>query len=211
MGALNYSNFEENETEFITTSQVEVVGSDQPEILPAANKGCEVLEGAINQSVPVVNVINSALGTISDIGKCISASYIARQGTEQVRARAYADIEESKQQTKRIKIQEREITNRLKIQCDENLKIEEMKLKRLREENRRYGDESQMSHEIYMKQLDLLNGSIQSVIKQKDLFLDSLDYKEYDELELRGILASMDRMNQNLVDLSDKVISLQKR
>ena len=211
MGALNYSNFEENETEFITTSQVEVVGSDQPEILPAANKGCEVLKGAINQSVPVVNVINSALGTISDIGKCISESYIARQGTEQVRARAYADIEESKQQTKRIKIQEREITNRLKIQCDENLKIEEMKLKRLREENRRYGDESQMSREIYMKQLDLLNGSIQSIIKQKDLFLDSLDYKEYDELELRGILASMDRMNQNLVDLSDKVISLQKR
>lgn len=213
MGSLNYSNFVDDGTQLVTTSPTEIVEAAQYEILsvPSKNRSGEAFASAISPWAALSNTINSAVDLVSDISKCITLVSIEKQKTKQVEVKAYAEIEESRQKTKRVKIQEKEITNRLIIQCKENLAIREMELRRLREENRFREVELRMNHKFYSQQLDRLDECVKSMIKEKNILLQILQDKTNDKPQSESILSSLNQVNENLVKLLAQIIALRER
>lgn len=213
MGRLNFVDLEEDETEIAAVSPAEAAENTQYEILPASGKsrGAEAMASAINPYAGIVSIINSSLDLVSDISKCLTLISIEKQKTERVRIKAYAEIEEARQKTKRVKIQEKEATNRIIIQCEANVAAQKLELEKLREENRFREVELQKNHELYLQQLSKVDKCVESVIEQKNILLQSLQDRIYDEPYFQGILSSLDKANKNLVEFSGQIMALQKR
>lgn len=225
MGAMNYSNFIDDDAQPVPTSSasiesghdtaypVEIVGDTQYEFLPASgrNRNGEAIASAISPYAALVSIGNSLVDLTSDICKCITLVSIEKQKTERVKAKAYAEMEESRQKTNRVKIQEKEITERLIIQCKENLAEKQMQLQKLCEENRYREYELKKSHMLYQQQLERMDWVLQSIIKQKTAFLQQLPNIIDETSKLKLILSSINDADQRLVEISAKIMELQKR
>ena len=103
MKKMNYSNFEDN-VEIISSSSVDILDTQRNENMATSKMQSTggSIANAINPVVAVASVVNTI---ISDISKCIAIVSIEKQRTKQVKAQARIQIEESIQQTNRIKIQ----------------------------------------------------------------------------------------------------------
>lgn len=225
MGTMNYSNFIDDDAQLVPASSaevdaghaatypVEVVEDTQYEFLPTSgrNRSGEALASAISPYAALVSIGNSLVDLVSDISKCIALVKFKKNETEQIKAKVYAEIEESKQKTKRVKIHEKEMTERLIIQCKENLAEKEMELRKLCEENRFREFELKKSHKLYQQQLKRMDLIIESIIKQKDALLQKLPDVIDETSKLETILSSFDDANKRLIDISDKIVALQKR
>ena len=117
----------------------------------------------------------------------------------------------SRQRTERVRIQESEATERFRIQCKTNLEHKMMELEAKREEIKLREVELGWNHELYLLQLRLVEGCVESIIKDKDALIQKLKEDNDDRECLNVVLASIDRANMKLVELSNKILELQKR
>ena len=197
----------------MTTFPAEVVKDTQYEILPSPRKSRsgEVLASAFNPIAALTSVADAALDFASDIAKCLTLISIEKQKTEQTKAIARVGIEESRQRTERVRIQESEATERFRIQCKTNLEQKMMELEAKREEIKLREVELGWNHELYLLQLRLVEGCVESIIKDKDALIQKLKEDNDDRECLNVVLASIVRANMKLVVLSNKLLELQKR
>lgn len=211
MKKMNYSNYEDN-VEIIPGSSVEVLDTQRNENMPTSrpqSTGGSVAN-AINPVMAIASVVNTALGTISDISKCIAMVSVEKQRTKQVEAQARAQIEESIQQTNRIRIQEKENTKRLIIQCKTDLANKEYELKKLREENRFRQVELSQNHRLYIEQLNDLNKIVENVMGDKNVILQLIPDMVGDRQGLESLLHSLNDINTRLVEISKEIVELKK-
>lgn len=211
MKKMNYSNYEDN-VEIIPGSSVEVLDTQRNENMPTSrpqSTGGSVAN-AINPVMAIASVVNTALGTISDISKCIAMVSVEKQRTKQVEAQARAQIEESIQQTNRIRIQEKENTKRLIIQCKTDLANKEYELKKLREENRFRQVELSQNHRLYIEQLNDLNKIVENVMGDKNVILQLIPDMVGDRRGLESLLHSLNDINTRLVEISKEIVELKK-
>lgn len=211
---MNYSNFEENEEkiETIPASSVEVLNTRPNISFPSAtaNSNSGSIANALSPFAAVSSIINTALGTITDISKCISIVAVEREKTKQIEAACNAQIEESIQQTNRIRIQEQEQTNRLAIQCQADLQTQEYELKKLRETNRLKEIELNQNHKLYMEQLNELDKIIEKIIKGKDVILQLIPNSVNSSCALENLLHHLNDTNVRLVELSKAIVELKR-
>lgn len=212
MKKMNYSNFEDN-VEIIPATSVEVIDAQQHGPLATVNgqaSGSGSIANAISPASAILSVINTALGTISNISNCIATVSIEKQRTKQIKAQASAQIEESIQQTNRIRIQEKESTKRLIIQCKADLANKEYELKKLREENRTREVELRRNHRLYIEQLDALNKIVENIIGDKNIILQLITDMVVDSNGLETLLHSLNDINTKLVEISKEIAELKK-
>ena len=211
MKKMNYSNFEDN-IEIIPASSVEVLDVQRNKNLPTAiiQSSGESIANAISPVAAIASVVNTTLGVISDISKCMAMVSIEKQRTKQIEAKVRVQIEESIQQTNRIRIQEKESTQRLIIQCKENLATKESELKKLREENRYREVELSRNHGLYIKQLNDLNKIIDNIMGDKNVILQLIPDMVSNSQGLEALLHSLNDINTKLVEISKKIVELKK-
>lgn len=211
MKKMNYSNFEDN-IEIIPASSVEVLDIQRNENSPTAmvQSSGDFIANAISPAMAIANLANTALGTISDISKCITMVSIEKQRTKQVEAQACVQIEESIQQTNRSRIQEKEITKRLIIQCKANLANKEHELKKLRKDNLFREKKLNQNHRLYIESLDLLSKMVESITDEKNSFLKLIPNMVDNSQNLEMWLHYLNNINTNLVEISKKIVELKK-
>lgn len=214
MKKMNYSNYEENEekVEMIPASSVEVLET-RPNMSFSSistQSSIDSMANAISPVAALTSVLNTALGAITDIGKCITIVAVEKEKTKQIEAAARVQIEESIQQTNRIRIQEQEQTDRLIIQCKADLKTQEYELKKLCETNRSREVEINQNHKFYMEQLDNIQKIIENVMKDKEVILKHIPNVVNDSQKLEQLLHSLNDTNTRLVELSRGIIEIKK-
>lgn len=211
MKKMNYSNFEDK-VEIVPASSVEVVDVQRNESLPTSME--QARGGTIaNELSPVTiieSIVNTALGTITDISKCVAMVSIEKQRTKQVEAQVRTQIEESIQQTNRKKIQEKESTKRLIIQCKTDLLNKKYELKKLREENQSREVELSRNHRLYIEQLDDLNKIVENIMSDKNTILQIIPDVVGDSQGLETLLHSLNDINTKLVEISKEIVELKK-
>lgn len=214
MAKLNYSKFKDNETEVMPANQVEVIPASKVEILPApnqydvstSNRGGlgQSLANAANPVAAICDCIKVALETIEVISKCIS---IEKQRTEQVKAMYTAQMMESKEQTARIKAQEKEETKRLKITCENNLKLQKMELQKLSMELESKEKTMVLSHEEYMNKINILQkvvNGIEDTKREMLLLINRCDENK----EIMEYLHSINVANEKLAEIAKQILSM---
>ena len=93
MNKMNYSNFDDS-VEIVPESSVEIIDIKQNSNLPTISRQAgDSIANAISPVAAISSVVNTALGTISDISKCIAIVSIEKQRTKQVEAQARVQIE----------------------------------------------------------------------------------------------------------------------
>lgn len=210
MKKMNYSNFDDG-SEIIPANSVEIIDIKQDNNLSTVSRqvGGNVAS-AINPVPAIASVVNTALDTISDISKCIAMVSIEKQKTKQIEAQARIQIEESIQQTNRIRIQEKENTKRLIIQCKTDLAKKEQELKMLRETNRSREAELTQNHHLYMEQLDDLNKIVENIMNDKNIIHQLIPSVISDNQGLETLVHSLNDINTKLVEISKEIVELKK-
>lgn len=208
MAKMNYSNFKEDECEIIPTEAVEVLPNTKYDLSskPADGTG-QALASAVSPVAAITNCINVALDTISTISKCITVVSIEKQKTAQVKATMKAKIEVSKQETERVKIQEKEETKRLVASCEKDLKKKKLELEKLRYKYEYKSREREVSHNEYTETLDLLEKQVDDIMKDKEL-LRRIIVEDSDSLQIETILHSLNEANIKLVEISNQIVAL---
>ena len=154
-----------------------------------------------------------ALDTISTISKCITVVSIEKQKTAQVKATMKAKIEVSKQETERVKIQEKEETKRLVASCEKDLKKNELvkevfpELEKLRYKYEYKSREREVSHNEYTETLDLLEKQVDDIMKDKEL-LRRIIVEDSASLQIETFLHSLNEANIKLVEISNQIVAL---
>ncbi len=208
MKKMNYSNFEDN-VEIISSSSVDILDTQRNENMATSKMQSTggSIANAINPVVAVASVVNTI---ISDISKCIAIVSIEKQRTKQVKAQARIQIEESIQQTNRIKIQETENTKRLIIQCRTDLANKKYELKKFCEENRFRESELIKNHRLYTEQLDELNKIVENLMDDKNVIFQLIPNMDGDSNGLESLLHSLNDINTKLVEISKVIVELKK-
>lgn len=210
MNKMNYSNFDDS-AEVVPANSAEIIDTKQISSLPTEGRQVgNPIANAISPVAAIASVANTTLGTISDISKCIVMVAIEKQRTKQVEAQAHVQIEESIQQTNRIRIQEKENMKRLLIQCKTDLAKKEQELKMLRETNRSRETEVNQNHRLYMEQLDDLNKIIENIMNDKNIIYRLISDMVGDSQGLETLLHSLNDINIKLVEISKEVVGLKK-
>jgi len=211
MAKMNYSNFKEDGYEIIPAESVEVLPISTSYNLSNnySNKNGQTIANILNPNpVGIIsNCINSALDTVSTIGKCITFISVEKQKTKQIKATMEAKIVESKQQTKRLKIHEEEETKRLIVNCESDLKLKKLELEKLRDEYKFKSGEREISHKKFAKVLDFLEKQVDDLIKDKDL-LRNIILEESDFSQIEIYLHSLNEANIKLIEISKQILSL---
>ena len=223
---MNYSKFKDkgsnaltNKAETIPARNIEVIPADQVEILPAQghydlsgkNTGSGLGQSIANAASPVAAIcdcVKVALGTIEVMSKCIAAVSIEKQRTEQVKAMYKAQIIESKEQTTRIKVQEKEETERLRITCENNLKLQKVELQKLGMELERKEKSMLLSHKEYMTNICIIQQALEGIMETKKEVYRLIRQCESDKETIEMHLHSLHKVDENLVEIAKQVSSL---
>lgn len=213
MAKMDFSGFQDDKYPVEKVTDIEVLDTrDSNHGMLVSNSQAfskKDLAVAFSPVAAIAGVCNTALTTISDISKCIALVSIEKQRTKQVIAQANAAIEESRQQTKRVTIQEKEQTNRLIIQCKTDLAKREQEIRELIQKNRLRETELRMNHELFMAQLDDVRKIIQSVIEEKNILMKCFIEVSVEQDNNENILSTIDNSNAKLVELAKTIMSLQ--
>ena len=118
-----------------------------------------------------------------------------------------AKIEVSKQETERVKIQEKEETKRLVASCEKDLKEKKLELEKLRYKYEYKSREREVSHNEYTETLDLLEKQVDDIMKDKEL-LRRIIVEDSDSLQIETILHSLNEANIKLVEISNQIVAL---
>ena len=175
---MSFKNYKSTEVVKVPESQTEIISAGQTDIFPAASNyelrktssAGELGQSIANAASPVAAIcdcVKAGLGTVEVISKCIAAVSIAKEKTEQEKAKYKAQIVESKEQTSRIKIQEKEETKRLKISCENNLNLQKVELEKLYAELSIKEKNAMLSHKEKMAYLETTQRIIESIDKSK--------------------------------------------
>lgn len=208
MGKLNYSNFDDTDemmivpagsTELIKNPSGENNGSINPVsiITPITN--------AISPQASFVNICSVAIQTIDNISRYCAMVAIEKQKTKQIKAQASIQIEESKQQTKRIEIQEKEKTKRAIIEYKEEIERRKQELEILRENTRLGETKNDQNRILYTERLNQLHQIIQSIINDKNTILQIAAGGDYNE----DVLCKISEWNGQLIEMATRIVQLQ--
>lgn len=219
MAKLNYSKFKDMGTEAIPANQVEVIPANSVEVLPApnqydvstSNRGGGFGQSLANAASPVAAIcdcVKAALGTVEVISKCVATVSIEKQRTEQVKAMYTVQIVKSKEKTARIKAHEKEETKRLKIKCENHLKLQKGKLQKLSMELESKEKSMILSHKVYMDKINMFQKVLDGIMDTKRevyLLINQCDEnKETTEMHLR----SLHTADEQLVEIARQVSSM---
>lgn len=212
MAKMNYSNFQEDECEIIPAEAVEVLPKSSAYDLSGRKYGNngQALANAVSPVAAIVDCINTLLDTTSTISKCITVVSVEKQKTAQVNAAMRAKIEESIQQTERVKVHEKEETKRLKISCKSDIEAKKLKLEKLRIEYQNKNNERRMTHEEYNKALDMLEKQVDDIMKDKDRIRQIMVQEDNSANQIEIYLQGLNDTNAKLVELSEKIVSLRR-
>lgn len=219
MAKLNYSKFQDKGTEVIPADQVEVIPASKVEVLPApnqydvstGNQGGGLGQSLANAASPVAAIcdcVKVALGTIEVISKCVAAVSIEKQKTEQVKAMYTAQMMESKEQTARIKAQEKEETKRLKITCENNLKLQKGELQKLSMELESKEKSMILSHKEYMTNINFLQKALDEITDTKRRVYLLINQCDEDKETIEMYLHSLHVADEKLVEIAKQVSSM---
>lgn len=210
MAKMNYSKFKESGTEIVPISEVEVMPTVSNYDL-STQRGGNLGQSLANAASPIAAVtdcINTTLDTISMISKCIAAVAIEKQKTEQIRAEMRAKIAESKEQTARVKIQEKEETKRLIITCERDLQYKKIELEQVREEYKHKTKNRQLLHKEYIKIINVLEETVYDLILEKDLYRKIVAENSDNPDIIEKYLHSLNQVNTKMVELSAQIVTL---
>lgn len=209
MSKMNYSNFKEDGYEVIPAETVEVLPSKPPYDLSgsSSNGNAQALANAVSPTAAITNCIDNMLDVVSTISKCVAAVSIERQRTEQVRAAMKAKIADSKEQTERVRIHEKEETKRLIINCEADLKAEKLELEKLREQHKFESRNRKASHKEVMKQLEILEKQTDNIMKSTDS-LRHVILNESDSPQIESYLHSLNVANEKLAMIAKEIAAL---
>lgn len=218
MAKMNYSKFKDKGS-VVSSDKAEVIPVDQVEILPVQghydlsgkNTGSGLGQSIANAASPVAAIcdcVKVAFGTIEVISKCIAAVSIEKQRTKQVKAMYKAQIVESKEQTARIRVQEKEETKRLKLTCENNLKLQKVELQKLGMELETKEKTMLISHKEYMTNISILQKALEGIMDTKKEVYNMLSQCDGDKETIEMYLHSLHVADEKLVEITKQVSSL---
>lgn len=181
-----------------------------PSLVPVSPPG-NLLQplGMITPAGAVLGVVNGALNAVSEISRCVATVSVERQKTKQVREMVRQQIEESKQQTKRVSIQQKEETKRFEVECRHKLDESKLDLERLKEEIRRDETKLNSDRQWFLKTLNSLEKILDSFLDEKrDIYRELLNVTDAEQRT--SALQRLDNINNQLVQLSDRIIALKR-
>ena len=210
MGKMNYSNFEDDEVEIIPEEAIEVLPQNiSYNLSNKSQKGKgQALANAISPVAAITDCINTVLGVVSTFSQCHAVISIEKQRTVQIKAKVEAEIAESMQQTERVKIHEKEKTKRLIETCKSNLKIKKLELEKLRDEYQYKNNERIISHNEYIKTLNLLENQIDGLMKDKELLREMIFEESNNREQVENFLHSLNEANISLIEISKQLVLL---
>ena len=141
------------------------------------------------------NIIGDICGVLKETAKAISTIQVEKEKTKQVQAFAKTKIKESKEQTKRIDIQESAETERTKMRCIEEIKKAEIELEKElayinKEKEKIASDERKFQHLLEMTTLE-----VKHIISINEKLMESSSYS--DEIH---------KNNEQLIYLAGKIV-----
>ena len=214
MGKMNFSTYEDStETVSVTPADIVDAGNTSRHDISIPAAGMSVAGKAAAGAVPVMAVLSlvtSVLGVFSDIGNCIASVSVEKQRTKQIQAQADAHIRESIESTKRIKIQEKEATKRLIIECKAKIEEKKYELEKLYEDNRLREIELSMNHDEFMGILNILDKAIETIIQNVNMIRASLPDVNTDKYELEKTIRLLDEKDSKLIELCKNIAELRK-
>lgn len=209
MPKMNYSNFKEDEYEVIPAGTVEVLSPKPSYDLSgnSSNGNAQILANVVSPTAAFTNCINNMFNVVSTISKCATAVSIEKQRTEQVRAAMRAKIVESKEQTERVKIHEKEETKRFIVNCEADLKTKKLELEKLQEQYKFENSNRNTLHKEFIKILAILEKQADELMKNTDL-LRCIILKESGSPQIEIYLHSLNEASGKLIEISKQIVSL---
>lgn len=209
MPKMNYSNFKEDEYEIIPAGTVEVLSPKSSYDFSGntSHGKAQALANAVSPTAAITNCINNMFNVVSTISKCVAAVSIEKQRTEQFRAEMRAKIVESKEQTERVKIHEKEETRRLMVNCEADLQTKKLELEKLRQQLKFENSNRKTSHKEFVKKLEILEKQADDLMKNTDLFRHII-LKESGSPQIEIYLHSLNEASTNLIEISKQIVSL---
>lgn len=209
MTKFNYSNYDntlESHEIIDTTPKKKSSIINSQTNLPIINR-----TPTISRINPFINTIEKVLDTINNFSNCITMILIEKQRTKQIEIQAQVQIEESFQETNRIKIREEETTKRFIAQCNTDLKRKKYELKALIIANNSKENILRIEHKEYMKQLNLLNKIVKSLLKDKnEVIYPYILNKINNNNEQEKILQELNNINNKLIEILKLITMLKK-
>ena len=218
MGKINF-NFDDFEEErkdgaLVPTNSTETLQPLPYDIIPASrsvdNVSLGQLASAASPATAIVSIIDTALGAISDISKCITVVSVEKQRTKQMQAQASAQIEESRQQTNRIIVQQREETKRYITQCKKELDEKRIEFEKMRVELKYQSNSMLDDHQRFLSQLDEISIGINSILRDKEIIHKLLAGTDLDAQRLSILLENLNNVNGRLIESLDKIVALRQ-
>lgn len=210
MRKMNYSNFDED-IDIVPSNAVQNL-SVEPNVNHAVaqyplSTGSLMAGMPMNEfdsPVSISNLIDKSLNVISVISNCIATVLVEKQKTKQIEAQSRVLIEESKQSTNRIKMQEKEHTKRFLIECRTELEKTKYELKKLYEKNRSREIELKQNHIEYMEIINHLKKQIDDIMSKRDQLFEAFYALDQYEQAL-GVLRET---HVQLLDLDKQLVKL---
>ena len=157
---------------------------------------------------PVVAVIDHALTFIPDILGCISTMVVECEHTKQIKAQVRGQIELAKQETKRVEIQELELTKRTLAGYEKEIRQSELDLRRFREELAEKEKAMKVNHAKYMAALDAIEKQAKPLINAANALTDMIPKVINDDNKLQLLLTKMNVIHQWLVEFAKQVVAI---
>ena len=210
MRKMNYLNFDED-IDIVPSNAVQNL-SVEPNVnhsvtqypLSAGSLMAGMPMNEFDSPVSILNLIDKSLNVISGISNCIATVSVEKQKTKQIEAQAHVLIEESKQATNRIKIQEKEHTKRLLIESRIDLEKTKFELEKLYEINRFREKELKKNHIEYMEMINYFERQIEDIKNIRNEFFKILiELNEYEKA-----LEVLYKMNTQLLEINRQLIEL---
>ncbi len=165
-------------------------------------------EAAATVTSPAITLIDHALALIPVITGHITTMVVECQHTAQIKAQTHGQIEIARQETKRIEIQEKNLTERTLIECNKEIRLKEIELQKFRDELILKEKEIQTKHEEFLKDLEIIKETVTSIIEDKKKIMDSLPRYLAEETSLQSIITGLNKSNDQLVELVREIVRL---
>ena len=196
MGGMDFSNLDKikknsNENVERVSGEVVTISNTLPE---------SVSMGATGGAVAILPIIDKAINLLDTGLRCYAMVQVEREKTKQVKYQSEAVINAAEQRTKKVKIQEKEITKRCKLECEKEVNLEKIQLLQLREQLKNEEKQSENSYKLWMSNLEKVERAINNLLEQNKVLLNEM--KEADDF------ATKQGYMKNISDVNEKVCSL---
>lgn len=224
MSGFNFDNFQESKSLLVPADQPKIpltppLQNPEPQsrkgdlVQQASNTVANVAGTVIvaqNPTILILKVIDDALQIIPNLAACYSAIVIAKEETQRIRLEVDGNVRIAELELQKFVAEQQESTERLRIQCENNLDRWKTDLLQLEKQLKAEEYKAKNQKEILMAILEQMDKTTNFIIKSGRSLTEHLcnNYMNMPSEERMCLYSKIQEIGNQLVALSQNITSL---